>query len=108
MLFFKKVKSTTLIPVLPKNYRAIALEAIEISEQPKVLYNKKEIFDFSERGPITQNNLRKCRDFEVRDGDTPIFGFHDHPSQMWISTDYSSFAEFCKEEGWLTIEGPAC
>lgn len=96
-----------LIPVLPKNYRAIALEAIRVASKEKVIFNKKEIYDFTESGVLTQKELRNCKNFEIRDGDTPILGFHDHPSQMWISENYWVFAKVCEDAGWLKIEGQA-
>jgi hypothetical protein len=35
-----------LIPVLPKNYRRIALYAIESAGRPVVLVNRKQVEDF--------------------------------------------------------------
>src|SRR5256885_1722284 len=72
------------IPVRPKNYRRIALYAIEHAAKPVVLMNRREVSDFSESGPLTQKGIRPCLDFEIRDGTVPILGFHDHPDQMWI------------------------
>jgi hypothetical protein len=66
--------------------------------------NKKAVSDFSESGPITQRSIAACRDFEIRDGSTPILGFHDHPSEMWVSKTYEVVAKDCAEAGWLKIE----
>ncbi len=93
-----------MIAVLPKNYRAIALRAIEAAQSPVVLMNKKAVTDFSESGPITQKGIAACRDFEVRDGSIPILGFHDHPSEMWVSTTYKLVAQDCAEAGWLKVQ----
>ena len=93
-----------MIAVLPKNYRAIALRAIGAAQSPVVLMNKKVVFDFSERGPVTQKGIGACRDFEVRDGSTPILGFHDHPREMWVSKKYKAVAQDCAEAGWLKVE----
>ena len=96
-----------LIPVLPKNYRRIALAAIAVAANPVVLMDRKRISDFSEAGPVTQRGIRQCRNFEVRDGASPILGFHDHPDQMWVAHDYRSLADRCAAEGWLKVQGPA-
>ena len=66
--------------------------------------NKRPVSDFSENGPITQKGIAACRDFEIRDGSTPILGFHDHPSEMWISEAYGKVAQDCAEAGWLKVE----
>ena len=95
------------IPVLPKNYRSIALHAISIALQPVVLMNRKPVADLSERGPLTQRGIRSCTDFEVRNGTEPILGFHDHPNEMWVTLPYIAVAEYCAEQGWLTIQSHA-
>ena len=95
------------IPVRPKNYRRIALYAIQHATTPVVLMNGKRVDDFSESGPLTQKGIRPCRDFEVRDGSTPSLGFHDHPDQMWIVESHRELAEHCAAEGWLKIQGHA-
>lgn len=66
-----------LIPVLPKNYRRIALRAVAAAADPVVLMNRRSVDDLSEHGALTQAGIRGGRDFEVRDGDAPILGFHD-------------------------------
>jgi len=95
------------IPVRPKNYRSIALAAIARSADPIVLMNGERVSDYSTSGPITQKGIRSCRNFEVRDGATPILGFHDHPDEMWIDAAYQDLAEHCAREGWLRIQGAA-
>lgn len=95
------------IPVLPKNYRSIALHAIGIASAPVVLMNRKPVTDFSEQGPLTQQSIRSCIDFEIRDGSESILGFHDHPNEMWVTEPYAAVAAYCAEKGWLTIEGRA-
>ncbi|MES2820880.1 MAG: hypothetical protein V4812_18050 [Pseudomonadota bacterium] len=96
-----------LIPVRAKNYRSVALYAIQVARTPVVLVNRKPIIDFSEAGPLTQKGIRQMRDFEVRDSEKPILGFHDHPDEMWIAEAQVSVAEHCQQQGWLEIEGPA-
>jgi hypothetical protein len=96
-----------LIPVLPTNYRRIALAAIERAAIPVVLMNREHVTDFSEAGPVTQKGIRRCRNFEVRDGTIPILGFHDHPDEMWVAEDYRALAEHCAAAGWLKLQGPA-
>lgn len=95
------------IPVLPRNYRSIALHAISVATNPVVLMDRKPIVDFSERGPLTQRGIRSCIDFEVRNGAEPILGFHDHPNEMWVTVPYAFVAEHCANEGWLKIESHA-
>lgn len=95
------------IPVLPKNYRRIALYAIEQAESPVVLVDGKRTDDFSELGPLTQKKIRNCRDFEIHDGNASILGFHDHPREMWITEDYATLAMHCQAQGWLKIQGSA-
>jgi hypothetical protein len=92
------------IPVLPKNYRCIALHAISVANQPVVLMDHKPIVDFSEQGPLTQCGIRTCRDFEIRNGAEPILGFHDHPNEMWVTVPYAFVAEHCARQGWLKME----
>jgi len=98
---------TRWIPVLPKNYRRIALYALEAAENPVLLVNRKIETDFSETGPLTQKRIRGFRDLEIRDGSIPVLGFHDHPNEMWITDQYASLARHCEEMGWLKIQGPA-
>src|SRR5689334_20765618 len=93
-----------LIPVLPKNYRKIALYAIQVARNPVVVMDRKQVSDFSEAWPLTQRGIRHCRNFEVRDGSTPILGFHDHPDQMWVAGQYIHIAQHCADKGWLKIQ----
>lgn len=93
-----------LIAVLPKNYRRIALYAIQVANRPVVLMDGKQVSDFSEAGPLTRRGIRPCIDFEVRDGSDPILGFHDHPDEMWVSPTYRALAEHCAAQGWLKIQ----
>ena len=93
-----------LIPVSPKNYRRIALYAIEQAEAPIVLVDGKCTNDFSDSGPLTQRKMRRYISFEIRDGASPILGFHDHPREMWIAENYAMLATYCQAQGWLKIE----
>jgi len=96
-----------LIPVLPKNYRSIALYAIQRAAEPVVLVNRKRVGDFSELGPLTQHGIGSCRNFEILDGTSPILGFHDHPREMWVTQSHVSVAEHCASQGWLIIQASA-
>ena len=93
--------------MLPKNYRSICLHAIEIASEPCVVVDNDVVTDFSERGRLTQKGIRNCRNLEIRDGGVGIVGFHDHPSEMWINENYQDFANYCEQQGWLQIQGPA-
>ena len=96
--------SESLIAVLPKNLRSIALHAIAIAAEPVVLMDLSPISNFSEHGPLTKTGIRACRDFEIRDASKPILGFHDHPSEMWIAASHAEFAGHCAKQGWLKIQ----
>lgn len=96
-----------LIPVLPKNYRSIALHAISVAEDPVVLVDGERTTDFSEGGPLTQRGIRSCINFEVRDGSRAILVFDDRPNDMWVTEIFSCVAEYCAQRGWLKIEGGA-
>jgi len=96
-----------LIPVLPKNYRRIALYAISVAVRPVVLVNGRPVDDFSAAGPLTQKKIRSYRDFEIRDGASPILGFHDHPNEMWVSETHAPVVDYCASQGWLKAQGPA-
>lgn len=102
---FRSRVDKKMIPVLPKNYRSISLKAIEMANDPHVYIDKKEIFDFSEQGALTQNGIRNCLNFEIKDGKNSMVGFHDHPNEMWVSENYVQLAKCCENEGWLKIEG---
>jgi hypothetical protein len=93
--------------VWPKNYRRIALYALETADEPILLVNGKRETDFSETGPLTQKRMRRMIDFEIRDGVEPILMFHDHPNEMGIAENYESLARHCEEEGWLRIQRAA-
>ncbi len=95
------------IPVRPKNYRRIAIYAIEKAANPVVLMNGRRVNDFSESGPLTQKGIRPCQDFEIRDGAVPILGFHDHPDEMWIVESRRQLADHCAAQGWLKIQSRA-
>lgn len=84
-MFWRREEKFKLIPVLPKNYRCICLRAIELAADPKVTMDKQAITDFSEQGKLTQKGIRNCINFEIRDGNVGIVGFHDHPEEMWIN-----------------------
>ena len=96
-----------LIPVLPKNYRSISLRAIDVANDPHVFMDQTEVFDFTDRGNLTQQGISSCANFEIKDGSVGIVGFHDHPNQMWVNKEYEVFANECQSQGWLIIEGPA-
>ena len=89
---------------MPKNYRSIALYVIGIADNPVVLFENRKTTDFTESGPLTQKRLRVCLNFEIRDGKTPIIGFHDHPNEMWIAEGFEEVAEHCQSQGWLKIQ----
>jgi hypothetical protein len=80
---------------------------VGIAKRPVVFVDRKAISDFSEQGPLTQKKIRGLIDFEIRDGKSPILGFHDHPNEMWVAEAYAHVAEHCEAAGWLEIQGVA-
>ena len=92
------------IAVLPKHYRAIVLEVIASFPDATVWVEKRRCGDLSETGPLTQRGIAKMRDFEIRTGSTPILGFHDHPREMWIDSQFRDLAERLAHLGHLEIE----
>ena len=48
-----------LIAVLPRNYRRIALYAIQVAADPVVLMDGARVTDFSERGPLYRTRLSR-------------------------------------------------
>jgi hypothetical protein len=106
-MFWRPAEKFKLIPVLPMNYRSISLCAIETASHPVVLIDKHVVTDFSDKGDLTQKGIRDCINFEIRDGNVGILGFHDHPDEMWINEYYQEFAKYCEKQGWLRIEGAA-
>jgi hypothetical protein len=81
------------------------MRAIELAENPVVLVNGIRITDFSSTGPLVRKKFNTFIDFEVRDGTSPIVGFHDHPREMWIDEAYADFAVYCSNQRWLKIQG---
>ena len=93
-----------LIPVLPKHYRAIVLEVRAAFPEATAWVDGGRCDDFSEAGPLTQRKIAQLRDFEMRTGGTPILGFHDHPREMWVNSDFGDLAEQLAALGHLTME----
>lgn len=94
----------SLIAVRPKHYRAIVLEVLASFPHATVLVERRRCDDFSETGPMTQQGIAAMRDFEIRDQGTPILGFHDHPREMWIDSQFRDLAERLAELGHLKIQ----
>lgn len=103
-----RTRISKLVPVLPKKInRRIALYAASVAQDPVILMDRVKVEDPTDRGPVTQRGIRQGRNFEVRDGRVAILGFHDHPREMWVTEDFQELAEYCQQQGWLKIEGPA-
>jgi hypothetical protein len=94
----------TWIAVLPKHYRAIVLEVLASFPDVTVWVEEHRCDDFSEAGPLTQRGIAGMRNFEIRTQGTPILGFHDHPSEMWIDSEFRALAERLHDLGHLKIE----
>jgi len=78
--------------------------AVSVAKVPRVLVNQQPVQDFSKEGPLTQKGILGLRSLEVRDGAQPILGFHDRPTQMWISANYNELAAHCQSQGWLKVQ----
>ena len=104
IMFWKKTQKEISISVTPTNYRRIALRAIEECSNPVVWMDSACVDDFSENGPLVQKQIRQCIDFVIKDGDSIVLSFHDHPNEMLISAKYRSLADHCHENGWLKLE----
>jgi hypothetical protein len=93
-----------LIPVRPKHYRAIVLEVLAAVPDASVWLDGWRCEDLSERGPLTQRGIAGQINFEIRAGGSSIVGFHDHPSEMWIASEFRELAERLHALGHLKIE----
>ena len=92
------------IAVLPKHYRAIVLEVLASFPDATVWVEEQRCDDFSEAGPLTQRGIAGLRNFEIRTESAPILGFHDHPREMWIDSEFRDLAERLDNLGHLKIE----
>lgn len=99
----QKTEKFSRISVRPKNYRRIALYAIENCQKPVVLMDSVRVDDFSEHGPLVQKQIRASMDFVIMDDSNEVLGFHDHPDEMWIAEKYRSIAIYCQNQEWLKI-----
>ena len=94
-----------LIGVIPKNYRQIVMYVLEHHQGSKVYCNKKLCTDYSTDGNLTQSGIKILKDFLIIAGNgKELIGFHDHPNEMWLSTELSALAKYCENQGWLKIE----
>jgi hypothetical protein len=92
------------IAVLPKHYRAIVLEVLASFPDATVWVDEHRYDDFSEAGPLTQRGIAGLRNLEIRTECTPILGFHDHPREMWIGSEFRELAERLHGLGHLKIQ----
>ena len=97
-------KTCRLIRVEPVNLRAISLYAIHAIKKPNVMLDSTTVEDYSERGPLRRKRITEAQDFEIRDGNQPVAGFHGGPSEMWFSDQYAKIIEHCRAQGWLSIK----
>ena len=96
-----------LIHVEATNLRAISLHAINEIKKPLVMLDSVTIKDFTERGPLRRKRIAEAGDFEIRDGDHPVLGFHGGQHKMWFSDRYTQVAKYCESQGWLKIKNSA-
>ena len=88
----------TLIRVTPKNIGKIAKFAIPLLKKPVVLLESRPIKDYSDAGPLRHVRLKDAQDFEIRDGEVPVMGFHGGSKRMWFNNDFMSVARDCETE----------
>jgi hypothetical protein len=72
-----------------------------VASEPAVVMDNDVATDFSERGRLTQTDIRNRANLEIRDRAVEILGFHDHPNEMWINENYQDFANYREYQGWL-------
>ena len=97
-------KTYRLVRVAASNFRAISIYAIDGVKKPIVMLDTETVTDYSARGPLRRKRIAEAHDFEIRDGDQPVLGFHDGPENMWVNDRYLEMAEHCEKQGWLKLQ----
>jgi len=90
-----------LIRVKAIDLRSIAICAIAQVKKPHILLDGKSVTDYSNSGPLKNENLKAVRDFEIRDGKRPVMGFHDGAANMWFCAEYKLVLDQCRANGWI-------
>lgn len=90
-----------LLQVKCSDIRNVVLCGIEAAHSPKVLVESRTVTDYSERGAIGRERLESVHDLEVRDGNTPIMGFHGGSDKLWISAHFKELLSECRAKGWI-------
>jgi len=55
----------------------------------------------------TNRNITSTINFEVMRGDVTIFGFHDHPNELWAAVSEEDFVVSLADEGLLRFHKSA-
>ena len=93
----------TMVRIQPEDLYAISNYAIGQLKKPLVLLESCTIKDYSKYGPLRKQSLKAAQDFEIRDGSTPVMGFHSGPGNMWANQQYGEIVTHCERQGWLKI-----
>ncbi len=90
-----------LIKVKAHDLRSIAICAISRVKKPHILLDGKAVTDYSDSGPLKNENLEQVRNLEIRDGKHPVMGFHSGHTNMWFCADYKTVLDQCRANGWV-------
>lgn len=71
----------------------------------KIFANDIEV-DVNDTNYISQDGMKDLLNFRILNGDDPVMGYHDHPSEMWISEKHRPLALYMEEQKWLTVQFP--
>jgi hypothetical protein len=66
----------------------------------KTIVNGSEIEELRHAW-CTNHSICRTRDFELRINDKPLYGFHDHPRELWADISEQKFLEQLRQKGFL-------
>ena len=90
-----------LIRVKANDLRRTAICVISHLKAPQILLDGKIVRDYSAVGPLQNDNLETIRNFEIRDGDFPVMGFHNGVANTWFCGNYQIALKQCRANGWV-------
>jgi hypothetical protein len=98
-------ESIVLVSVTPKDCCNIAVYVLSKLGKPTVLMDGQPVRDYSGNGPLNNERLAAAKNFEIRDADAAVLGFHGGPSAMWFNKKYMPLADHCESRQWLDTGG---
>jgi len=66
----------------------------------KTIINESEMEEFRQAW-CTNRSICQTRDFELRINGKPLYGFHDHPRELWADISEKQFLEEMRQKGFL-------